>query len=55
MPESREMCYDQRLRDLKIYSMKGKRDRGDLIFQWVDDINIFELAPYKSTRNQGNR
>ena len=63
VPECRDMSYDKRLRYLKLYSLKGRRDRGDLIqtykiFQGVDDIkpeNIFSLATYKGTRNQGNK
>ena len=43
--------------------MKGRRDRGDLIqtykiFQGIDDIhsgNVFAMATYKGTRNQGNK
>ena len=63
LPECRNMSYDQRLRYLKIYSLKGRRIRGDLIqtykiFQGIDDIkpdSIFTLATYTSTRNQGNK
>lgn len=63
VPECREMSYDQRLRYLKLYSLKGRRERGDLIqvykiFQGIDDINpeqIFERANYNSTRNQYNK
>ena len=63
VPECRDMSYDQRLRYLKIYSLKGRRVRGDLIqtykiFQGIDDIypgNIFAMATYKGTRNQGNK
>ena len=55
------MSYDHRLRYIKIYSLKGRRERRDLIhtyefFQGVDDIkpeSISELATYKATRNQG--
>ena len=57
------MSYDKKIRYLKIYSLKGRRERGDLmqtykIFQKIDDIdseNIFSLATYKSTRNEGNK
>ena len=63
VPECKDMSYAQRLRYLKIFSLKGRRERGDLIqaykiFQGVDDIepaNVFTLASYKSTRNQGNK
>ena len=63
VPECRDMTYDKRLRYLKLYSLKGRRDRGDLIqtykiFKGIDDINpenIFSLATYKATRNQGNK
>ena len=63
VPECKDMSYDQRLRYLKIYSLKGRRERGDLIqaykiFQGIDDIkpeNIFYLASYQGTRNQGNK
>ena len=63
VPECREMSYDQRLRYLKLYSLKGRRERGDLIqvykiFQQIDDIppeNVFSLATYSRTRNQGNK
>ena len=63
VPECKDMSYDQRLRYLKIYSLKGRRDRGDLIqtykiFQGIDDIhpgNVFAMATYKGTRNQGNK
>ena len=63
LPECRDMSYEERLKYLKIYSLKGRRKRGDLIqtykiFQGIDDIsptNIFSLATYTSTRNQGNK
>ena len=63
VPECRNMSYDQRLRYLKLYSLKGRRERGDLIqtykiFQGIDDLNpsnIFSLATYTGTRNQGNK
>ena len=63
VPECREMDYNQRLRYLKLYSLKGRRERGDLIqvykiFKGNDDIkpeNIFSLATYTKTRNQGNK
>ena len=56
------MSYDQRLKYIKLYSLKGRRERRDLIhtykiFQGVDNsnpTNIFLLATYKGTRNQGN-
>ena len=63
MPECIEMSDDHRLRYIKIYSLRGKRDRGDLIHtyefsQGVDDIkheSIFELATHKGTTKQGNK
>ena len=63
VPECRNMSYDQRLRYLKLYSLKGRRERGDLIqtykiFQGIDDLNpsnIFSLATYTGTKNQGNK
>ena len=55
-----QVSYNQRLRYLKLYSLKGRRERGDLIqvykiFQGIDDINpeqIFESANHTSIRNQ---
>ena len=63
VPECKDMSNDQRLRYLKIYSLKERRDRGDLtqtykIFQGIDTIhpgNVFAMATYKGTRNQGNK
>ena len=60
VPECKEMTYDERLRYLKIYSLKGRRIRGDLIqmykiFQGLDEVNKDKLLPmavYRSTRNQ---
>ena len=57
------MSYDQKLRYLKLYSLKGRRERGDLIqvykiFQGIDYIDpeqIFEIANYNRTRNQYNK
>ena len=57
------MSYDQRLRYLKIYSLKGRRERGDLIqvykiFNGYDDIkpnNIFSQSTFSKTRSQGNK
>ena len=54
--ECREMTYDQRLR----YSLKGRRERGDLIqafkiFNGYDDLEpneIFSQSTYLKTRNQ---
>ena len=63
VPECREMTYDQRLRYLKLYSLKGRRERGDLIqafkiFNGYDDLEpneIFSQSTYLKTRNQGNK
>ena len=63
VPECREMDYNQRLRYLKLYSWKGRQERGDLIqvyeiFKGYDDIkpnDIFSLATCTKTRNQGNK
>ena len=63
VPECREMSYDPRLRYLKIYSLKGRRERGDLIqvykiFNGYDDIklnNIFSQSTFSKTRSQGNK
>ena len=63
VPECREMTYDQRLRYLKLYSLKGRRERGDLIqafkiFNGYDDLDpneIFSQSTYSKTRNQGNK
>ena len=57
------MSYDQRLRYLKLHSLKGRRERGDLIqvykiFEGLDQINpdeIFSRATYTGTRNQGDK
>ena len=62
VPECKDMNYDQRLRYLKIYSLKGRRLRGDLIqtykiFQNLDavDKNMLPLSNYEGSRNQGNK
>ena len=55
--------YNQRVRYLKLYSLKGRRERSDLmqvyeIFKGNGDIkpdNIFSLVTYTETRNQGNK
>ena len=63
VPECKEMSYLERLRFLKIHSLKGRRFRGDLIqvykmFSGLDDINpekMLPLASYSSTRGQGQK
>ena len=60
VPECKEMSYDKRLRYLKIYSLKGRRIRGDIIqmykiFQGLDQVNkdnLLPMAVYRGTRNQ---
>ena len=61
VPECREMSYIERLKYLKLYSLKGRRLRGDLvqaykIFQGHDQVKhdkMFSLSTYHGTRNQG--
>ena len=62
VPECKDMSYTQRLKYLKLYSLKGRRLRGDLIqtykiFQNLDEIDkeIMPLSTYTSTRNQGDK
>ena len=60
VPECKEMNYQQRLRFLNLFSLKGRRVRGDLIQVYkichnIDDIDANKLLPftnYSSTRNQ---
>ena len=61
VPECKEMSYKQRLRYLKLHSLKGRRIRGDMIQVYkichgIDDISAHKLLPfatYRNTRNQG--
>ena len=61
VPECRDMSYIERLKYLKLYSLKGRRLRGDLIqaykiFQGHDQVKydkMFSLTTYHGTRNQG--
>ena len=54
-----EMSYDERLKYLNLHSLKGRRDRGDLIqiykiYNGIDDVNfhsLFSPATSSLTRN----
>ena len=60
IPECKKMSYDERLKYLNLFSLKGRRIRGDLIqtykiFNGIDDIDsslLLPLATYNRTRNQ---
>ena len=59
IPQIKYMTYSQRLKTLKLPSLKFRRLRGDLIqvfkiLNGIDNVeieNIFTLAPYSNTRN----
>ena len=62
VPECKNMSYTQRLKYLKLFSLKGRRLRGDLIqtykiFQNLDEVDkdIMPLSTYTGTRNQGDK
>ena len=62
VPECKDMSYGDRLRYLKLHSLKGRRVRGDLIqvfkiFKNLDEVDkeILPMSNYGSTRNQGDK
>ena len=63
IPELKDKPYEERLRLLKLPSLKARRTRGDLIqcykiFRQIDDINInslFSPAKSQSTRNNTDK
>ena len=59
VPQCKGLNYRERLDFLNLYSLKGRRERGDLIqvfkiFNKIDniDLNILPLSHYQQTRNQ---
>ena len=59
VPQCKNMSYKQRLEYLNLYSLKGRRERGDLIQTYkilhdIDNVdkNLLPKSHYNSTRNQ---
>ena len=63
LPFLSDLCYEERLKTLKLPTLKHRRLRGDMIqtykiFNHIDDIEperLFRLSPAASTRNTGNK